>query len=37
MQAKWTKDLAAVNTEIEEKEMRWLELVEAFPEETAAK
>ncbi len=34
--ATWTKELAAVNAEIEEKEMRWLELVEAFPEETSA-
>jgi len=31
-----TEELAAVNNEIEEKEMRWLELAEAFPEETAA-
>ena len=29
-----TAELAAVEVELEEQEMRWLELAEAFPEET---
>jgi len=33
--AKMTEELAAVNDEIENREMRWLELSELFPEETA--
>ena len=32
--AEMTEELAKVNDELEEKELRWLELAEEFPEET---